>query len=135
MSNEPFSLDDLIPELLEVTLGGQVYTVKTVAHMGPTDYAAFKRLQRRVAAVAPRLEQADDAAAAQLQAAVDEMVRLLIPDLSDVTRISFARKSAFLDWWRKQHPEPPPGEAPARGPTPAKRSRASSSPATTRKPS
>lgn len=139
MNTQPFSLDELIPDALEVTLSGKTYECKTARDLGPLEYAKMKRLQRRVTAAGAALERDSDAetedqAAVTIEEAVDQMFQMLIPELApDVAgRITFQKKSAMLEWWRKQQPKgEASGESQAPNQTQPKRLRASSSRATT----
>lgn len=128
---EPFSLDELIPEVLTVRLAGQVYDVRMVAHLGPAEYAQFSRLQAQVttALVAMRdgSEEEQVTAGTDIADATNRLVGILIPTMTPETIVgmSFAKKSAFLDYWRQKQPSAAPASAPkkttGKQPTPARR--------------
>ncbi len=118
-----FTLSAIVPEPLTLTdpVTGKTYAVRTMDMLGAKDIARLQRLQKAAfpdgtTDITSILD--DEQAAERLDAALADLMGMLVPDLprGRVIEISIAQRVRFFTWWTDENdlktPAPEASETP-----------------------
>jgi hypothetical protein len=114
MMTDVLNLDELFGQkvALKVRFGGQEYGLLDPESLGPREMVRFQQLQAQVGQLQGAAEMTDEQAAA-LENLLDEMLRMLCPELPfGNPELTFVKKSRILAFYAERVQKKMSGQAP-----------------------